>query len=263
MPIPAGFTQHSSGWWFKLSDQSGPYVFDGTTLTLATANTTGTTSNQVQGNVASGASDAGTNPVKIGGVYTFSPTAFTVGQRVDAWFGTVGSLGTFITGLNGTQVTVQAQSIDAISASSTNGLSTGSFNNIYNGTTWDRVRGNIDTAALINYTAAAAGTNGTDQINYNARGVKLVIDITALTGVSPTLTVTVQGKDAASGKYYTILASAALAAVATTTLEIYPGIATAANATQGVTLPRVWRVITTITGTTPAVTATVGASVIV
>ena len=140
-------------------------------------------------------------------------------------------------------------------------LMTGAF--VFNGTSLDRQRGNIDTAALINYTAAAAGTNGTDQTNFNGRGVKLVIDITALTGVSPTLTVTVQGKDAASGKYYTILASAALAAVATTTLEIYPGIATAANATQGVTLPRVWRVITTITGTTPAVTATVGASVIV
>ena len=90
-----------------------------------------------------------------------------------------------------------------------------------------------------------------------------MIDITALAGVSPTLLVTIQGKDAASGKYYTILASTALAAVATTTLEVYPGIATAANATAGVTLPRVWRVIAVIGGTTPTVTATVGASVIV
>ena len=162
MPIPVGFSQHASGFLIKLSDQSGPYMFDGTTATLAPS-----------------------------------------------------------------------------------------------------VLANVDTAALLAYTAAAAGSNGADQANTNARGIKLVVDITALTGVSPTLTVTVQGKDAASGKYYTILASAALAAVATTTLEVYPGIATAANVTAGVTLPRVWRVIAAIGGTTPAVTATVGASMIV
>ena len=163
MAIPAGFAQHVSGYWFKLSDQSGPYSFDGTNA-----------------------------PVIV-------PASATI----------------------------------------------------------------ADTAALLTYTAAAAGTNGADQTNSNARGIKLVIDITALTGVSPTLIVTLQGKDAASGKYYTILASAALAAVATTTLEVYPGIATAANVTAGVTLPRVWRVIAAIGGTTPAVTATVGASMIV
>ena len=116
---------------------------------------TGTTASQVQGNVASGASDAGTNPIKIGGVYTSSPTAFTVGQRVDAWFGTVGSLGTFITNLAGVQASVAAQTIDALPANS-NALGVSSFNNIFNGTTWDRVRGNIDTAALLTYAAAAA-----------------------------------------------------------------------------------------------------------
>ena len=162
MPIPAGFAQHTSGFLIKLSDQSGPYMFDGTTTTLA-------------------------------------PSASV----------------------------------------------------------------NTDTAALLTYAAAAVGSNGTDQTNTSARGFKLVIDITALTGVGPTLTVTVQGKDAASGKYYTILASTALAAVATTTLEVYPGIASAANSAAGVTLPRTWRVIAVIAGTTPAVTATVGASMIV
>jgi len=35
MPIPAGFTQHTSGYWMKTSDQSGPYTFDGTNTALA------------------------------------------------------------------------------------------------------------------------------------------------------------------------------------------------------------------------------------
>lgn len=118
-------------------------------------------------------------------------------------------------------------------------------------------------ATLVTLTAAAVGGNSADQTNLVGRGVKLVIDITALAGTGPTLTVTVQGKDAASGKYFNILVSTALAAVATTVLEVYPGIANAANAAQGVTLPKTWRVLYAIGGTTPAVTATVGASVIV
>ena len=198
MAIPAGYTQHASGYWFQLSNQSGPYVFDGTTLTL----------------------------VPLGGVAAAAAGSDTVSNA-------------------GPNLTQNANEY------------------IFNGTTWERRRGNVDTAALLTYAAAAAGTNGADQTNYNGRGVKLVVDITALTGVSPTLTVTLQGKDAASGKYYNILVSAALVAVATTVLEVYPGIATAANVTQGVALPRTWRVITAIGGTTPAVTATVGASLIV
>jgi hypothetical protein len=35
MPIPSGFTQHTSGYWMKASDQSGPYTFDGTNTALA------------------------------------------------------------------------------------------------------------------------------------------------------------------------------------------------------------------------------------
>ena len=123
--------------------------------------------------------------------------------------------------------------------------------------------GNVDTIALITHTAAAVGVSGADQINNNGRGIKLVIDITALTGTVPTLTVTIQGKDPVSGKYYNILVSAALAAVATTVMEVYPGILAVANLATGVTLPRTFRVITVIAGTTPAVTATIAGSVIV
>lgn len=117
-----------------------------------------------------------------------------------------------------------------------------------------------DLGALVTHTAASVGVNSADQGNRRARGVKVVIDITALTGTSPTLTVTLQGKDPVSGKYYTILASAALAAVATTVLTVYPAAAVAANVSANDELPASWRVITVIGGTTPAVTATVSAS---
>ena len=34
MPAPTGFSLHSSGLWYKNSDQSGPYTFDGTNMVL-------------------------------------------------------------------------------------------------------------------------------------------------------------------------------------------------------------------------------------
>jgi hypothetical protein len=99
-----------------------------------------------------------------------------------------------------------------------------------------------------------------DQRNWLRRGIKLVIDITA-NGGTGTLTVTIQGKDPGSGKYYTILASTALAAVATTTLTVYPGIAASANVAASDVLPSTWRV-QAVVGTNN-VTATIGATVLV
>lgn len=121
---------------------------------------------------------------------------------------------------------------------------------------------NSDTAALITHAAASAGVNGADQDNLSARGLKLVIDITAITGTGPSLTVTVEGKDPVSGKYYPLLVSAALTAVGTTVLTIYPGVVAAANLAANDVLPKTWRVKSAIAGTTPAVTATVAASLI-
>lgn len=135
---------------------------------------------------------------------------------------------------------------------------------LFNGATMDRARGNIDTAALVALTAAGAGTAvSPDQTNVNGRGLQLGVNIAALTGTAPTVTVTVQGKDAASGQYYTLLQSAALAATGFTLLTLYPGAPATANVATPQVLPRTWRVSVTVAGTTPSATATIGASVIV
>lgn len=120
---------------------------------------------------------------------------------------------------------------------------------------------NQNITALV-LSAAAASVNGADLDNIGARGAHVVIDITAITGTTPTATFTVEGKDAVSGKYYTIIASAALNATGTTVLRIYPGLTAAANLTAADVLPKTFRVIVAIAGTTPAVTATVGVSLI-
>lgn len=91
-----------------------------------------------------------------------------------------------------------------------------------------------------------ASANGADQANKGPyRGLVLVIDTTLVPGAAPSTGFTVQGKDPVSGKYYTILASAAIVAVGTVVLRIYPGLVAAANLVASDVLPSTWRVITT------------------
>lgn len=116
--------------------------------------------------------------------------------------------------------------------------------------------------ALLTLTAASASGQIVAQDNPFWRGVQLVVDITAITGTTPTLTVIVEGMDEASGKFYALLTSAALSATGTTLLTVYPGVTAAANVAAAQALPKTWRVRYTIAGTTPAVTATVGASLV-
>lgn len=119
-----------------------------------------------------------------------------------------------------------------------------------------------DTTALITHTAASAGVNGADQAAASAKGILVYIHISAISGTSPTLTVTLQGKSPESGQYFTVLASAALTATGLTVLKAYPGLTAAANAAVNDILPTSWRVTSAIGGTTPSVTASITASLI-
>lgn len=104
----------------------------------------------------------------------------------------------------------------------------------------------------------ASSTNSNDLTNPNCRGCVVIVDLTAGSGTSPTLTVTIKGKDPASGKYYTILASAALAVTSTTQLTVYPGIAVTSNVSASTVLPSQFRIEGAIGGSnTPLVTGTV------
>lgn len=134
---------------------------------------------------------------------------------------------------------------------------------LYNGSTTDRERANFDTAALITLSAAGAGTtNSADQTNYNSRGANCAFNQSAHTG-TPSTTFSIQVKDIASGLYVTMLTSAAITADATPTmLTVSAGTPNTANVSDGRPLSRTWRVSATVGGTTPAVTATIGCSVI-
>lgn len=99
-----------------------------------------------------------------------------------------------------------------------------------------------------------------DITNQNHKGVKVVVDVTAYSAGS--LTVTIEGKDRVSGKYFTLLASAALAATGTVVLTVYPGLTAATNVTVSDVLPETWHVKTAV-GDATAITYSIGASLLV
>jgi hypothetical protein len=90
----------------------------------------------------------------------------------------------------------------------------------------------------------------------NAAGTFLdvIVDITART--TGTVTITINGLDPVSGKYYPLLTSAVLAAVATTVLRVGPMLTAAANLVAALPVPPTFQVVAVV-GTT-AVTFSVG-----
>jgi hypothetical protein len=88
----------------------------------------------------------------------------------------------------------------------------------------------------------------------SCRGVKVVLDMTS--AGSGSVVLTIQGKDKASGKYYTLLAGAAVTTNATNVYTVYPEIAAVANVSARDVLPETWRV--TVSGNGSATTYTAG-----
>jgi hypothetical protein len=78
------------------------------------------------------------------------------------------------------------------------------------------------------YSLAAGAPTLKDALISAGKFMDLIVDITAITATG-TVTVTVFGIDPASGKLFQVIASAALGAVATTKLQIGPGLTAAAN----------------------------------
>lgn len=102
-------------------------------------------------------------------------------------------------------------------------------------------------------TSITANGNSDDYFTAG-RGLDVYIYISALTGTSPTVTFTVQGKDPVSGQHFTMLTSAALSATGFTHLQVAPGIAVTSNVTASLQMTNTWRLGWTVGGTTPNAT---------
>jgi hypothetical protein len=140
----------------------------------------------------------------------------------------------------------------------------GADNMVFNGTTWDRQRGMGLSATTGDTGAKTATGNGATITNVGNKGVQVFIILGAVTGTTPTCTFKLQGSVDGTN-FYDIpgATTASLTASTNVGISVYPGQAvTAGTTTTGTTatasgiLPRSWRVVWTIGGTTPSFTIT-------
>jgi hypothetical protein len=79
--------------------------------------------------------------------------------------------------------------------------------------------------------------------NVAASGVRVVLVTTAIgTG---SITLSIQGKDPASGSYFTLLSGAAVTTNTTNTYRVGAGFPVAANVSANDCLPATWRIVVT------------------
>lgn len=129
----------------------------------------------------------------------------------------------------------------------------------FNETSWDRTRGNTSATML------ASGSRTTTQnsgviVNYNGRGVVVILEVTSAgTG---SVTVTIEGRDPSTTNFYTILSGAAVTTNSYNVYKVYPGITAVANAAVSDALPRLFRIIVTANNAN-AMTYSIGYSIIV
>ena len=126
------------------------------------------------------------------------------------------------------------------------------------GGTWT-VNGTSDVTVFASAAQTTTQIQG-DQTNSTARGIKVVLNVTvAGTG---SITLEIDGKDAASGAYYPILTGVAVTANGTVVYTIYPGLTAVANSVVSDVLPHTWRIKVTANNAN-SITYSVGASLLV
>lgn len=108
--------------------------------------------------------------------------------------------------------------------------------------------------------ARTATPTAVEVSTYRAKALRVVLDATAI-AATPSVVVTIDGKDNTSGKYFNLLTSAAIVATGTTVLTIAPGVTVAANVAASAPLPDVVR-ITCTHGDADSITYTVSAHIL-
>jgi len=116
---------------------------------------------------------------------------------------------------------------------------------------------NVSGTALAS--AARTATLSSDDItNLGGKGLLVFLDVTAKDS-APSITLKIEGKDALSGKYYTILESAAVTTVSTSVYRVHPELTATANLIVKDIMPKTFRVTMTHSNT-DSITYSVGYS---
>lgn len=119
--------------------------------------------------------------------------------------------------------------------------------------------------SLLESASRTASGNTSDFINIACIGIQLYLDVTAVTGTSPTLNVKLQAKDPTTDGYFDI-PGAFFSEVSSTgkhVLTVYPGADVAQTDASGSAVPRTYRVAFTLGGTDPDFTFSLGGCLLV
>jgi len=210
------------------------------------------------GTIASGAADSG-NPIKIGGRYNVTQPTLTDGQRGDAQLDTRSNLSVFISG-KGSTSGAAVSSVTADGAGANAGLATWSQGALYNGTTWDRMRGDANgvvvqpglSATFWSYTSGVSPilSNTTTAVTIKAAAgaaVRNYIDSCQITTTAFTTSVPLALRDGAGG-------TVKWALTVPTTGFLQPVVVTFSPPLQG-TANTLWEIVTTTANTVGTVTA--------
>jgi len=128
-----------------------------------------------------------------------------------------------------------------------------------------RQMGNI-VGTLLASAARTTNTSGVALANPNHRGLILYLNVTAVSGTTPTIQLRVNAIDPITGTAFPIWTPAALAPPVATTEYVYAlypsALAESFTVSLNGVLPRTWSVDVLITGTTPSVTFSLGYSLL-
>lgn len=221
-------------------------------IKTATTPPTGASSTQVQGTSAAGATDDGSNPVKIGGVFTTANPSLTNGQRGNLSLNTTGELRVALSASGGSAIGAFATTADGFSTGGV-ALYTMGYGLVFNGTSWDRARGDANGTAVQpglggwTYTSGTTGilSNTTTAVTMKAAAgasIRTFIDSCQIATTAFTTSVPLAIRDGAAGTVIwtvnvptqgfltplTIVFSTPLRSTANTLLEV---VTTTANTT--------------------------------
>lgn len=146
-------------------------------------------------------------------------------------------------GATRTDVVINGTIIDGANFPTTpeqGGLNVVNFPYAFNETSFDAVRNNTEETILAS-AARTATVNSADFTNYNAKGLHVIVNVSALSA-TPSITPIIQGKDPISGTYYDILEGLPITTTGINILKVYPGISAVVNASASDILPRTYRV---------------------
>lgn len=105
-------------------------------------------------------------------------------------------------------------------------------------------------AVLASAARTTAQTSNDLKLPKSASGVRVVFDVTAGTGLG--LTLTIKGKDPASGKYYTLLAGASVTGVSTNVYQVGVGYPVTTNVSANAGIPQILQITVAVADATSA-----------